>query len=294
MAVFSSKVGDATVTVVEEFILPTSVRWMFPDAEAPFDILNPALPWLQPHFANERGHLLQSIQSFVIQADGITLVVDTGVGNDKNRGGGIPDFNMRAGGFLEEFVAAGFPVESVDFVIATHMHTDHVGWNARLEGDRWVPTFPRARYLYVDREWAHWQQEAETAEVTRTLIEDSLRPPLDAGLVDIVTPAHRISDSIWLEPSHGHSPGHVNVRIGSAGQEAAFIGDMMHSPLQCAAVEERPTFDRDAKWARETRREFLERTAGTQVRVYGSHFHRPVAGLVERDGANFKFVAVEA
>src|SRR4029079_6853227 len=159
MATHVSKVGDATVTMVEEFILPTSARWLFPDAEAPFDILHPALPWLQPTFANERGHLLQAIQSFVVQVDGITFVVDTGVGNHKQRGGGIPDFNMREGPFLEEFVAAGFPFESVDFVVATHMHTDHVGWNTRLEGDTWVPTFPNARYLYVDREWAHWSKE---------------------------------------------------------------------------------------------------------------------------------------
>jgi len=296
MATHVSKVGDATVTMVEEFILPTSARWLFPDAEAPFDILNPALPWLQPTFANERGHLLQAIQSFVVQVDGITLVVDTGVGNHKQRGGGIPDFNMRDGPFLEEFVAAGFPFESVDFVVATHMHTDHVGRNTRLEGDTWVPTFPNARYLYVDREWAHWSKEAETAENTRTLVEDSLRPVVEAGLVDIVTPTHRISDSLWLEPSHGHSPGHVNVRLGSAGQEAAFIGDMMHSPLQCAAPEEASNFDRDparAKAAAETRRAFLERTAGTEVRVYGSHFAN-APGHVRRDGANFTFHAVES
>jgi glyoxylase-like metal-dependent hydrolase (beta-lactamase superfamily II) len=292
MAVSVNRVGDATVTLVEEFTLPTSARWLFPDSQAPFDILNGALPWLQPHFANERGHLLQVMQGFIIRADGITLVVDTGVGNDKQRGGGIPDFNMRSGPFLEDFVGAGVPLESVDFVVATHMHVDHVGWNTRLEGGTWVPTFPNARYLFVDREWAHWSKEAEQPGSVQTLVNDSLRPVLEAGRVDIVSATHRISDSLWLEPSHGHSPGHVNVRIGSAGQEAAFIGDMMHSPLQCAAPDERSNFDANfPEAAREARWAFLERTADTPVRVYGSHF--PRAGVIRRAGSAFTFHAIE-
>jgi len=294
MATINRLIGNVRLTVVEEFVLPTSVRWMFPDAEAPFDILNPALPWLQPHYANERGHLLQSMQTFLIEAGPVTIAVDTGVGNDKQRGGAIPDFNMRSGPFLEDLAAAGFPPERIDLVIATHMHTDHVGWNTRLEDGRWVPTFPNARYLFVDREWAHWSAEAATNEGTRTLVEDSLQPVVDAGRVEIVTPEHRIADGVYLEPSFGHSPGHVNVRIASNGREAALIGDMMHNPIQAFAPTERPTFDRDPLPARETRLAFLERTAGTEVLVYGSHWHVPVGGLIRREGDTFAVTAVEA
>jgi glyoxylase-like metal-dependent hydrolase (beta-lactamase superfamily II) len=294
MATSTTQIGDIRLTVVEEFVLPTSVRWMFPDSEAPFDILERALPWLQPHFANERGHLLQAMQTFVIEAGGVTIAVDTGVGNDKQRGGGIPDFNMRSGPFLEELTAAGFPPERFDFVIATHMHTDHVGWNTRLEDGAWVPTFPNARYLFVDREWAHWSAEAERSDGTRALVEDSLQPVVDAGRVDIVTPDHRVTEGVWLEPSFGHSPGHVNVRIASADREAAIIGDMMHNPIQAAAFDERPTFDRDPVPARETRRAFLERTAGSDVLVFGSHWHLPAGGRVRRDGDAFRIEAIES
>lgn len=293
MATHTTSIGDVAMTIVEEEVLPTSARWMFPDAEAPFEILEGARDWLTPHFANERGHLLQSIQTFVIRADGLTLVVDTGVGNDKERpGGNIQGWNMRSGPFLEDLSAVVDPAE-VNFVISTHMHVDHVGWNTRLIEGAWIPTFPNARYLFVDREWAHWSADAETNEGSRRLVDDSLRPVLEAGRVDLVPPDHRISDSLWLEPSHGHSPGHVNVRVASAGVEAALIGDMMHSPLQCHAPTERPTFDRDAQWARETRVAFLERVADSEVLVYGSHWHIPVGGRVRRAGTSFRLEARE-
>ena len=80
------------------------------------------------------------------------------------------------GPFLEKLTAAGFPPDSFDTVLCTHLHVDHVGWNTRLENGRWVPTFPKARYLFGAKEWAHWANEPQ---VYGDVVGDSIRPCID-------------------------------------------------------------------------------------------------------------------
>jgi glyoxylase-like metal-dependent hydrolase (beta-lactamase superfamily II) len=288
----SIRLGDVEVTRAVELELPTSPRWLLPEAAEPFALLDAARPWLEP-FLNAEGRILQAIQAWVVRTPQHLLLIDTGAGNHKDRAAGnIPAFHMLDTPFLDRLAEAGARPEDVDYVLMTHMHVDHVGWNTRLEGGAWVPTFPNARYLFVRPEWEHWSRAAGAAgegDATRTLVEDSLRPVLDAGLADLVPADHRISPHVWLEPSHGHTPGHVCVRVsGGAGPEApqaVFSGDLLHAPLQCAAPDERPALDRDAAAGRAARRAFLERYAGTRTLVLGAHFGGPGAGYVERDGA---------
>ncbi len=283
-------IGDVEITRVDELMLPTSIRWLLPDASRV--AVEHKFVWLKPQFANEDGYLLQSIHTFVVRASGLTILVDTGVGNDKPRGGAIPAFNMLNTPFLERLADAGVSPEDVDFVVCTHVHSDHVGWNAKLVDGQWVPTFPRARYLCARPEWEYWSS-VEGEEATEQLLLDSMYPIRGAGLLDVVEPDHRICDEVWLEPSHGHSPGHVSVRIESAGASAVMIGDVMHNPLQCAFPELRPALDRDEVPAREARIEMLNRYADSGALVFGAHFAAPSAGYVSRDGEAFRFTGYE-
>ena len=140
-------IGDVTLTRIQEMEMPTSVRWLLPDA--PPDLLDRCRDWMAP-FINERGHLLQSIQSFVIRTASETIVVDTCVGNDKDRqGGGIEGWHMLDGPFLEDSERAAVPPDQVDYVICTHLHGDHVCWNTRLVDGESAPVFPNARYVSV-------------------------------------------------------------------------------------------------------------------------------------------------
>jgi len=279
-------IGDARVTLVEELVMPTSARWMLPDHPAPFELLDACRPWLEPHFLNERGHILQSMHSWVIEVDGMRIVVDTAIGNDKDReGGGYEGWHMRTGPYLEDLAQAGAPAEVVDVVLNTHLHGDHAGWNTKWVDGGWVPTFANARYQLVEQEWNYWSELAEPPDI----IQDSVRPVVEAGVVDLVPADHRVSDSVWLEPSHGHTPGHVCVRISSAGQDAVILGDVMHSPIQCAAPEQRPPLDAFVEEARAARLAFLQRYADTQVIVLGTHFHTPAAGLIRRDGPAYRY-----
>jgi glyoxylase-like metal-dependent hydrolase (beta-lactamase superfamily II) len=237
--------------------------------------------WLAPHFVDDKGRFLQSIHSFVVRAPGLTVLVDTCVGNDKDRGGRQP-FHMMHTAFLEDLTAAGVAPESVDVVVCTHLHVDHVGWNTRLDGGRWVPTFPRARYLFGRREWQHWSSESEPD--TARIMADSVAPVLEAGLATLVDDDHRVSPEVWLEPTPGHTPGHVSVRLRGGDGEAVITGDLMHHPIQMAEPQWCSHFDVDPEQARKTRRAFCERYAERPITVLGTHFNHPSAGRIVRHG----------
>ena len=187
--------------------------------------------------------------------------------------------------------AAGVPPESVDLVICTHLHVDHVGWNTRLDSGRWVPTFPRARHLFAREEWEHWSSERD--DDTRRILADSVQPVLDAGLATLVEMDHRVSDELWLEPTPGHTPGHVSVRLRSGDGDAVITGDLMHHPVQIAEPRWGSHFDTDMEQARKTRRAFCERYADGPVTVLGTHFHHPTAGRIRRHGETWRFTVEE-
>jgi len=276
--------GRLRVSAVVERAGPTRPTWLLPDA-AP-EALERHREWLAPHFLDEKGRLLQSIHAFVLRAPGMTALVDTCVGNDKDRGGRAP-FHMMRTNFLDDLRRAGVPPESVDLVICTHLHVDHVGWNTRLDNGRWVPTFPRARHLFARTEWEHWSRERD--DDARRIMADSVKPVLDAGLATLVEMDHRVSDELWLEPTPGHTPGHVSVRLRSGDGDAVITGDLMHHPVQIAEPGWGSHFDSDMEQARKTRRAFCERYADAPVIVLGTHFHHPTAGRIVRQGEAWRF-----
>jgi len=277
-------VGRIRVGAVVETAGPTRPTWLFPSATP--EAVERHRAWLAPHFLDGEGRLLQSVHTFVVKTPDLTVLVDTCIGNDKDRGGRRP-FHMLRTGFLDNLRAAGVAPEAVDVVICTHLHVDHVGWNTRLDGGRWVPTFPRARYLFARREWEHWV--AENEEGARRIMADSVVPVLDAGLAELVPMDHQITDEIRLEPTPGHTPGHVSVRLASRGADAVVTGDLMHHPVQVAEPEWRTSFDTDPVEACRTRRAFCARYADRPVTVLGTHFHHPTAGRIvsHRDAWRF-------
>jgi glyoxylase-like metal-dependent hydrolase (beta-lactamase superfamily II) len=275
------KIGDVTITRIVEvetasigsFVLPDAL----PDNLAPID-------WLRPNFVDAEGQLIMSIHALIVETAGRKLVVDTCLGNDKPRP--LPDWNQRQGPFLADLEAAGHPRESIDTVICTHLHVDHVGWNTMLVNDRWVPTFPNARYLIGKEEWDYWKNDPDGQ--FGDVMADSVRPIIEAGLADLVAPDHKISNEVWLEPTPGHTPGHVSVRISSGGQDAVITGDLMHHPCQMARPDWASAFDYDPDAARKTRHDFLARYADGPVLVIGTHFAGPTAGRVVRDGDAYR------
>jgi len=276
------QIGDARLTKVVELETISSATWILPDAK-PERLA--AIPWLVPHFADAQGKAVMSVHALVIEVGDRRILVDTCVGNDKVRP--IPGWDRRRGPFLADLTEAGFAPESIDTVLCTHLHVDHVGWNTRLEKDRWVPTFPNARYLFAEQELVYWREQNE--QIYGDVFGDSVRPILDAGLADLVKPDHAVAPELRLEPTPGHTPGHVSVRLRSRGEEAVVTGDLMHHPVQCGHPEWASRADFDARQARRTREEFLRSSAKSGVRVFGTHFAGPTVGRVVQDGTSFRF-----
>jgi glyoxylase-like metal-dependent hydrolase (beta-lactamase superfamily II) len=276
------EIGRVRIEKVVEWSGPTRPTWLLPAATR--EAVAGHRDWLAPHFLDERDRFLMSIHAFVVRAPGLTALVDTCVGNDKPRAN--PTWTMMQTAFLADLAAAGVTPEAVDLVLCTHLHVDHVGWNTRLVDGRWVPTFPRARYLFARKEWEHWStvREAETP----TIMADSVRPVIDAGQADLIDMDHRISPELELEPTPGHTPGHVSLRIRSGGQEAVITGDLMHHPVQCAEPWA-SSFDTDADAARATRRAFCDRSAASGRLVLGTHFAGPTAGRIVGHGDAWRF-----
>ena len=280
------QVGRVRIAQVVESKGASPPSFFYPDV-GPEDVQRHA--WLRPLFAHRDGRLFASIHAFLIESEGRRIVVDTCVGNDKERE--LPMWNRLQGPFLDKLRDAGWPPESVDVVLCTHLHVDHVGWNTRLEAGRWVPTFPNAQYLFGRTELAHWL--ASTGDEDRRIMADSVQPILDAGLALAVVAGHAVTSEVRLEPTPGHTPGHVSVRIRSQGAEAVVTGDLMHHPIQCAEPHWQSRYDSDPEGARQTRRRFLEEHADRPVLVLGTHFAAPTGGHVVRDGAAWRFVALE-
>ena len=244
------------------------------------------ISWLQPDFADERGRLKMSIHALVVETPSRRIVVDTCLGNDKeNRR--IPTWNRLQTSFLSDLAAAGYARETIDTVICTHLHVDHVGWNTMLVEGRWVPTFPNARYLMGRIEFAHWTSQHEREDMSAVL-GDSVMPVWEAGLVDLVETDHRVCDEVSLVSTLGHTPGHVSVRIASQSEEALITGDFMHHPCQIAHPEWSSTADSDPAEARLTRERSLTRLADNPILVIGTHFAGRTAGHVVRDGDAYR------
>ena len=244
-----------------------------------------AIPWLYPNFVNDRDEMLLSIHALLVEAPGLRLVVDTCVGNDKPRG--LTGRQPLATKFLEAFAETGWTRESVDAVICTHMHVDHVGWNTMLVDGQFVPTFPNARYLLGRTEFEHWSAEGD--EEQQAILADSVQPIMDAGLAEFVGLDHVVSPNVRLIPTTGHTPGHVSVMITSEGETAVITGDMSHHPCQMAHPDWSPSFDSDKAAAAVTRARMFAEWADAAHLVIGTHYAAPTAGRIRRDGAAFRF-----
>jgi glyoxylase-like metal-dependent hydrolase (beta-lactamase superfamily II) len=284
------KLGDVTIRKVAELegALPGGGEGtMIPNA-TPEEVRK--MPWLTPDFATEEGFIRVAVQALLVETPTRRIVVDTCVGNDKQRSGN-PLFNNLKTGFLDTFEAAsGWKRTDVDGVICTHLHVDHVGWNTMLVDGEWRPTFPNAAYYIARPEWEHGPTSVDGDDGIR-IFADSVQPIVDAGLAQFVEPDERIGDEITLHPTPGHTPGHMSVRIRSGGVAATITGDMIHHACQIGRPDWYSGFDDDREAATATRQAFLASVADKGEIVFGTHFGGPTAGLVVSDGDRYRFVA---
>ena len=286
-------IGRWRVGEVEVFSIPEVVSFnddinvLLPNA-TPELVLK--YPWLQPNYATPEGRMIINFQGFVVKAGGRNIIVDTCIGADRQREYDV--FCNLKSDYMQDLKSIGVTPDNVDTVLCTHLHFDHVGWNAQRLNDRWVPTFPKARYLFGRIEYEHWMGLYRTKGYHDLLhVEECVMPIIEAGLVDLIEMEHQINEEISLEPTPGHTPGHVSVWIRSRGEQAIITGDMLHTPLQIAVPDWIGNFDMDRALAAQQRTRFVKASADKPLLVIGSHFPQPTAGHIVSDGDSWRFTA---
>lgn len=247
--------------------------------------------WLAPdHWDPATDHAVMALQSWVLRSAGRTVLIDTGVGNGRERPGS-PQFHHWQGDFLGGLARAGIRPEDVDIVVNTHIHADHVGWNTTRSDGEWIPTFPRARYLVPAADDAFYGpgnlHGPGRREDDRYVYEDSIAPVHQAGQSVLWDGAYRIDEHLTLESAPGHTPGSAILRVASGGDRAAFVGDLLHSPVQILRPSCNSCFCLDAAAAGTSRRRVLERAAEESELVVPAHFNGTGIAEVRREAGAF-------
>ncbi|MFH8553065.1 MBL fold metallo-hydrolase [Streptomyces celluloflavus] len=283
--------GDITITRIREYFGPVEMTpdTFFPDS--PKEVWDDNEPWLAPHFLNAGTRIVNSaIQTWLLRSEGKTILVDTGVGNHKERPYS-PVWSHLDTDFLAGLARAGVAPEDVDIVINTHLHVDHVGWNTYLDGRNWVPTFPRATYLLPKDDFDFWNPaNGHTPLLGRgnqNVFEDSVAPVHAAGQTLLWENSHRIDAGLRLDAAPGHTPGSCVLTLESGPDRAVFVGDMLHSPVQILEPDTNSCFCEDPAGARATRRKVLGWAADHNALLIPAHLGGHGAAEVARDGGTF-------
>ncbi|WP_137891204.1 MBL fold metallo-hydrolase [Ramlibacter sp. 2FC] len=277
-------IGDMTVHRIVEMESPFLPAFeMLPGLTQ--EVLDANRDWLQPHSLGPGDVFSLCYQSYIVRTPHHTILVDSCLGNDKQRG--RPEWHLKTDDtYMRALAAAGLTVEDIDYVMCTHLHDDHVGWNTRLVNGEWVPTFPNARYVFSERELATAQAANERSPYAG--YTDSLLPILRAGRTEIVGDDYQLGDHVRILPTPGHTDGHVSFGFGKKRDEVVMTGDLIHVPLQMRYPELSFARDKDPVLAATTRRSFLERYCDTPTLCCTAHFPTLSAGRISRWGAGYR------
>jgi glyoxylase-like metal-dependent hydrolase (beta-lactamase superfamily II) len=286
----SFRIGQLEVFRIEEKIHHFDADEFYPEIRR--DVIQQHASWLAPFF-DIAGHRMPCVfQAFVIKYGRLTILVDSCIGNDKER----PDFliaHRLQTPFIERLHAAGVNEADIDLVLCTHMHVDHVGWNTRLENGRWVPTFPNATYVFSQEEYARYAPEnvrPEDPPPFFNIYQDSVLPVIASGQALLVSGEHQVNEVVTVVPTPGHTPGHISVRAKNSGEIGMFLGDVIHNPVQMADPDLNSAYCELPSLARQSRRTLLEQAVETNTLLVPGHFLPPHIGRVCRDGAHFRFM----
>ena len=281
-----ARYGSATVDRVidlDPFALP--LGFLFPDATV--DALRPHAEVLDgTHVDMAAGNVLLAVQSHVVRFAGKTILVDTCVGEHKERPVRAEWHRREGTRYLAGLAACGCEPEDVDIVLCTHLHADHVGWNTRLDSGRWVPTFPNARYLIGKAELDHWQAQVATKpSVNHASFQDSVLPVIERGLVTVTQAGDEIVEGTKILALPGHTPGQIGLEIAAArGETIVFCGDAIHAPAQVFMPSWSSAFCTDRQMAEKTRRALLERAAAERLRLVPAHLRTGSMQVRDRNG----------
>ena len=244
------------------------------------DMIDPHRSWFEPNCLDPVSGLMTfCMQSYVIRTGKHNILVDTCIGNHKNHPARPPWHQKTDSTYMDALNKAGLTVADIDFVMCTHLHPDHVGWNTQLENGEWVPTFPNARHVYVDVEldWASTEERRQGQDP----YAESIAPIVDAGLSWQVGPDAELGDGLRLISTPGHTPGHVSVEVETGADLLVVTGDLLHHQFQLARPDVAEVADIDPALAVRTRTDFFSEQARAANVIAGTHFGVAPVGRIE-------------
>ena len=285
-------VGQAEIhSALEMSLTGRPIAWLGADPA----LIETNRDWLAPHFLEVGDTWSLNFRSWILRIYDKVLVIDPCTGNGRPHS--MPPFDNLDTPFIERFRATGVEPEDVDYVFCTHMHHDHCGWNTQLRNGRWVPTFPNARYLFLQREYNRWDPNSanyQPVAYNGGVFERSILPIVEAGLADLVMDRHSILPGLDIEPAPGHTLGHAILRLSSARQEACFSGDCFHHPLQLIDPKIQFGDCDDVEGAIATRKRLAELALDSGMLIIPAHLPFPHAGRLRRIGGRVIFESFES
>jgi len=287
MQLTSIHIGSSQIFLIQEFVDTSFLAGKFFPNLTP-NIFNDAPPWLIPSYYHPQSDaLILSMHSWLVKTDRHTLLVDACVGNDKDR---LPrtHWHLRQGNFLQQLASLGVSPSDIDFVMCTHMHADHVGWNTiRADGD-WVPTFPNAQYLFSKLEYQHASTFNYQNPIMGKAFQDSVLPIITAGQALMINDGHEIDDMFTVQLAPGHTPGNAMLQLQTSGQEALFVGDVIHHPIQVYHPELSTIACLDAEGSHQSRLRMLNHCCNQHALMLPAHFSAPHGGYIQEKSSGFE------
>jgi len=243
---------------------------------------------LQPDFLTSDNRLRLSIHSWLLRAGDLNILIDTCVGNQKKRPS-IAQWNQAEFSYLDGLTETGCSVEDIDIVMCTHLHVDHVGWNTRLEDNRWIPTFPNARYLFSGKEYEYYLSQNRISSANRGSFDDSVLPIVAAGQAEFIGSGYTLAPGVIVQEMPGHTPGHFVIRIERNGLRAILSGDVVHHPMQIWHPEWASVACWDPQAAGRSRIELLNLCVESGALLLPAHFCSPHGAKITKYGSHFDF-----
>ena len=298
------QIGTATVTRIDEIPLPDRVpSVLYPDLDA--GALEEYGRFLSGgSYDPKASTFTQSIHTWLVHFSGYTMLIDTGVGNGKTTPT-APWFDHLDLPYLDRLSAAGVHPGQVDLVLLTHLHLDHVGWNTRFENGRWIPTFPSAKYIFSHTEQRYYASlsghkpapdlpPAALGKPVRQpgprVYDESVAPILESGLAQLIdVDSTEPLEGLSFLRTPGHSVDHASIRLRSSGQEALFLGDVAHHPLQVYRPDLRSVYCEFPETSRASRQWILSYAAEKKALCFSSHFAETSAGYISQRAAGFQW-----
>jgi glyoxylase-like metal-dependent hydrolase (beta-lactamase superfamily II) len=284
-------VGDMTIHRIIESEAPLfDPLTFFPTLGK--ELLEENLSWLRPTYIDPAsGQLMLCIQSYVVRTKHHTILIDSCVGNHKERANYPFWHQMTSDRYERNLAAAGVTMADIDYVMCTHMHVDHVGWNTKLENGKWVPTFPNAKYVMSRTDHDHWEalaKKPDTEVYQVNTYNDSVLPIVEARKAEFVSGDHAMCGCLTLKPAPGHTPGQIRVDLDSRGKRAIFAGDALHNPVQVPLWKWNSCFCEDRDLARQSRHTLLADCVEQGALLMPAHFAPPHAAYVKDKGDGFE------